>query len=527
MAPRVRQPGRRGPRVTTVAGRKAVVAAANGLAGLDPRTGADLSRRDTEPGASTFLGFAERGDGSTDLLTAGGAGRVTQRYTGADGSSGVLETDGVRFSAFPLPAGGRRWQATFPGSPSQVTAADSGRGSPPDLVIADGMVLTVVDGARVSSAGSGSGSRATMSPSYSARRAAAATFTWPGWRWGPCTSKRSPARRGAPLWSATVPHPVPVLQPDPFGPLSWWEPGSDGWPQLVVSCARTIPAHPAWPPALACFPPRPAVWRARRRPPRAGAADFDGDGLPDLYWFQPAKSPTLGEGGLIHTLRGGPPEVWRRPDSLVPAGDLDGDGVTDLLSVASTATVPTSRAKAYSGRDGRLLWQTDAVTNYLFPLPMPHGDLDGDGVPDFLSRSYSKKDKHWRIGAVSGKTGRPLWTSPESGDFVPLLVTPCELGGGRRGVLVGMGMLGNGQSGLVFLSGGDGKAIWKQVWDEATTGSEKFRVESLIDLDGDGVPDVLVFGVRGGCAAGKPSAGPMGNRCGSGRCPSRHHAGGG
>ena len=127
--------------------------------------------------------------------------------------------------------------------------------------------------------------------------------------------------------------------------------------------------------------------------------DVDDDSVPDLYssdWNNSARGPSTGrvyvhsgrDGKLLLTLTG---ETQGEGFGTSPsvAGDVDGDGHADLIVGAwqhGTAAVGAGRASLYSGKDGRLMktftcrtpgdaFGFDAVTL---------GDVDGDGVSDFL-----------------------------------------------------------------------------------------------------------------------------------------------
>ena len=85
-------------------------------------------------------------------------------------------------------------------------------------------------------------------------------------------------------------------------------------------------------------------------------ADLTGDGLADLWGAVDGK---------LVAIRAEPAEAWRALDGLHAAGDFDGDGMSDLLSddfkappIFPARRVDRQTALARSGRDGRLLWQT-------------------------------------------------------------------------------------------------------------------------------------------------------------------------
>lgn len=91
-------------------------------------------------------------------------------------------------------------------------------------------------------------------------------------------------------------------------------------------------------------------------------------------------------------------------------GDVDGDGVNDFVTSAPTKDIHgenAGRIYVYSGRSGALLWQADgAPGDQLGSGIEAAGDTNGDGVPDVLgSAPYSDA-----AYVYSGRDGRVLLT---------------------------------------------------------------------------------------------------------------------
>ncbi len=193
---------------------------------------------------------------------------------------------------------------------------------------------------------------------------------------------------------------------DPTAGRCWRSRSAATWPP-VVTPPRFYPFSSPDPPVVHFL----AAATGKEEHTIAGlswpkTADLDGDGLTDLWGSVDGK---------LCAFRGGPPEAWRVLDRLHAAGDFDGDGMTDVLSndletlrTGLAETMESRTVIARSGRDGRILWRTllDPWDDWVFPwgwkraygfhsVPLPGGDLDGDGAPDVV--------------VVKRDSGRPVW----------------------------------------------------------------------------------------------------------------------
>ena len=179
----------------------------------------------------------------------------------------------------------------------------------------------------------------------------------------------------------------------------------------------------------------------------AGIGDADGDGVADVAVGapEPGAPPFVQPGeGYVRVHSGASGSLIRQIDGLfvggqlgatvAPAGDLDGDGLADVLAGAPQFAFggmsPVGAAAVYSSATGTILSLfIGQVSGERLGASVGGGkDLDGDGVADLVVGSPGTASFLGLARVVSGATGGLLATIPGAAPSEAFGVTPNPFG---------------------------------------------------------------------------------------------------
>jgi outer membrane protein assembly factor BamB len=206
-------------------------------------------------------------------------------------------------------------------------------------------------------------------------------------------------------------------------------------------------------------------------------ADVNGDQLPDVL---------VGAGGNS------------RSDSVLCLCGVTGATIWRTRAAASVSDVERIRDVNNSGTDdavaggwdyavyclegstGDVIWSTPLGTARVVMEVVPVRDVNGDGADDVVVGSWSQM-----VTVLSGRDGATVWNGYLASDVWAVDTLADVTGDGVPEIVAGC--LGNGNGMVRVFAGSSGDVLWQYSFSERV-----YDVTGAPDMNGDGRPDVLV-----------------------------------
>ncbi len=243
-----------------------------------------------------------------------------------------------------------------------------------------------------------------------------------------------------------------------------------------------------------------------------GVGDINGDGVDDFIMGAPGhngqSANDLGSATVISGVDGSVLHLFvgnvaggQLGFSVSRAGDVNGDGVEDLVAGAPSVSFGRGQARVYSGSDGSLMYLFTGSTAFpgMGRAVSDAGDLNGDGFDDVIIASTGNALTPGRVTVFSGASGTPLYTftttSPNYDGFGEAVANAGDVNGdGVNDIVVGASgndTVANDAGAAFVYSGADGTLLHTFLGNAAGDALGE-HVSGGVDINGDGFMDILV-----------------------------------
>jgi len=198
----------------------------------------------------------------------------------------------------------------------------------------------------------------------------------------------------------------------------------------------------------------------------------------------------------LEVVHGAPNEFLGTDTS--PIGDVNGDGIPDFVAGAPAYNSWSGEAVVYSGSDGTVLFRVygSGANDQFGGAVAGAGDVNGDGIPDVIvgSTYMSAGDTTGNAVLFSGADGsvlRTLFGTANANSTVSPVAGIGDVNGdGYDDVIVGEPFFGNLQGRVRVYSGFDGSILYERVG--AMAERLGLSVAAAGDVDNDGTPDFVI-----------------------------------